>query len=215
MKAYFLLLIILCLFGCKEQQTSMHLYLFSQELSKEENLIVQSLIAYADSLQEKSRAMSGSTVLRDFAALGNKELEAVPIYHFDIDKFYEDPKPENILSSLFRPDSLRVFVVRDKGNILYAVVAEKYKEKWYPYSILDDAKEMYEKAARLMDGGKNTDLQIIKFEGIYYRTYLKEGKRVYMGVNGVEMTPEQMCSELVSLISAMKAAQAEGTELYL
>lgn len=56
----------------------------------------------------------------------------MPFYHLDIDKFYEDPTPENLLLSLYQPDTLAMLLVREKANTSYLLIAQKQNSHWIP-----------------------------------------------------------------------------------
>ena len=64
-----------------------------KKLTKKQKGIIESLVSFADSLNGKTK--SSSIILTKIATLKNDNVEFMPFYHLDIDKFYKDPTPEN------------------------------------------------------------------------------------------------------------------------
>ena len=63
-----------------------------KKLTKKQKGIIESLVSFADSLNGKTK--SSSIILTKIATLKNDNVEFMPFYHLDIDKFYKDPLPK-------------------------------------------------------------------------------------------------------------------------
>lgn len=88
-----------------------------KKLTEKQKGIIESLISFADSLNGKTK--SSSIILTKIATLKNDNVEFMPFYHLDIDKFYEDPTPENLLLSLYQPGhSCHAFTTRKSRYII-------------------------------------------------------------------------------------------------
>ena len=87
-----------------------------KKLTKKQKGIIESLVSFADSLNGKTK--SSSIILTKIATLKNDNVEFMPFYHLDIDKFYKDPTPENLLLSLYQPDTLAMLLLREKADNL-------------------------------------------------------------------------------------------------
>ena len=68
-----------------------------KKLTKKQKGIIESLVSFADSLNGKTK--SSSIILTKIATLKNDNVEFMPFYHLDIDKFYKDPTPEILVST--------------------------------------------------------------------------------------------------------------------
>ena len=111
-----------------------------KKLTEEQKGIIESLVSFADSLNGKTK--SSSIILTKIATLKNDNVEFMPFYHLDIDKFYEDPTPENLLLSLYQPDTLAMLLVREKADTSYLLIVQF--EHLYFYSYISKKEQIYE-----------------------------------------------------------------------
>lgn len=107
-----------------------------KKLTEKQKGIIESLVSFADSLNGKTK--SSSIILTKIATLKNDNVEFMPFYHLDIDKFYEDPTPENLLLSLYQPDtSCHAFSTRKSQHII-PVNCPKTNSHWIPNILMQD-----------------------------------------------------------------------------
>ena len=208
MKTLLCILIIISFIGCNETDKSA-----KKELTKGQKSIIESIVSFADSIGGKSR--SSGTMLSKIAAIKTNDVEFLNFYHFDIDKFYEDPTPENFLLSLYQPDDFAILVVQEKASSSYALTTEKQKSNWIPCAMMHDFGEKIQNDKAKIPDVENSDFRIFQFESLYFYTYTSKGERVYEDMRGNVFTPGMMCDRLLIVINAIKQAAEEGNILYL
>ena len=208
MKTLFCILIIISIIGCNGMDKSA-----KKELTKEQKSIIESIVSFADSIGGKSR--SSSTMLSRIAAIKANDVEFLNFYYFDMDKFYEDPTPENLLLSLYQPDDFAMLVVQEKARNSYALTTKKQKSKWVPNAMMHDFGEKILHVKSKSPNVENSDFRIFQFEALYFYTYTSKGERVYEDMRGNVFTPGMMCDRLLTVINAIKQAAEEGNILYL
>lgn len=208
MKTILCILISISFIGCNEMDKSA-----KKELTKEQKSIIESIISFADSIGGKSR--SSSTMLSRIATIKTNNVEFLNFYYFDMDKFYEDPTPENLLSSLYQPNDFAILVVQEKDSSSYALTTEKQKSNWVPRAIMHDFGEKIQNDKAKIPEVENSDFRIFQFEALYFYTYISKGERVYEDMRGNIFTPGMMCDRLLTVINAIKQAEEKGETLYL
>ena len=184
-----------------------------KKLTEKQKGIIESLISFADSLNGKTK--SSSIILTKIATLKNDNVEFMPFYHLDIDKFYKDPTPENLLLSLYQPDDFAMLVVQEKASSSYALTTKKQKSNWVPNAMMHDFGEKILHVKSKIPNVENSDFRIFQFEALYFYTYTSKGERVYEDMRGNVFTPGMMCDRLLIVINAIKQAAEEGNILYL
>lgn len=208
MKSLLFLLIAISFICCNEMGKSSR-----KELTKEQKSIIESLVSFADSLEGKSR--SSSNMLTRIAAIENNGVEFLSFYRLDMNKFYEDPTPDNLLLSLYQPDDFTMLAVQEKSNSSYVLTAEKQNSNWIPSVMMNDFGERIQNVKARIQDIENSDFRIIQFENLYFYTYIDCEGRVYEDMKGQIITPGMMCDRLLTLINAIKQAAEEGEILYL
>lgn len=208
MKLLSYLLIVISFICCNEMDKS-----YQKELTKEQKSIVESLVSFADSLGRRSR--SSSNMLSKIATIGSDDVEFLDFYRLDMDKFYEDPTPENLLLSLYQPDDFFMLFVREKSKSSYTLTTEKQNSNWIPYTMMHEFGDKIENAKARIQDVENSDFRIIQFEGLYFYTYQNKEGRVYEDMRGKILTPGMMCDRLLTIINAIKQAAEEGEILYI
>ncbi len=209
MKLLVHLLIISSFICCHEKEK-----VSQTELTREQKNIIESLAAFADSLGGKSR--SSSTMLTRMATIKDDNVEFLHFNRLDMDKFYEDPTPENLLLSLYQPDDFAMLVVREKSNSSYVITTKKQNVNWTPEVMMLDFGEKFQSIKAKVADVENSDFRIFQFEHLYFYTYRNnEKKRVYEDMRGNIFTPSVMCDRLLNVINAIKEAAEEGEMLYL
>ena len=133
MKTLLCILIVISFIGCNEIDKSP-----KKELTKEQKSIIESIVSFADSLGSKSR--SSSTMLSKIASIKNNDVEFLHFYRFDMDKFYDDPTPENLLLSLYQPDDFAMLGIQEEGSKSYTLTTEKQNSKWIPCTMMLEKK---------------------------------------------------------------------------
>lgn len=208
MKTLLCILIVISFIGCNEIDKSP-----KKELTKEQKSIIESIVSFADSLGSKSR--SSSTMLSKIASIKNNDVEFLHFYRFDMDKFYDDPTPENLLLSLYQPDDFAMLGIQEEGSKSYTLTTEKQNSKWIPCTMMHDFGEKIQNVKAKIPDVENSDFRIFQFEHLYYFTYTTKEGRVYENMRGNVLTPAMMCDRLLMLINLIKEAAEEGDMLYL
>lgn len=182
-------------------------------LTKEQKNIIESVVSFADSLVKKN--YSASTMLSKIAVIKSDSVEFLNFYHFDMDKFYNDPTPENLLLSLYQPDDFAMLVVQEEGSKSYTLTTEKQNSKWIPHTMMHDFGEKIQNVKAKIPDVENSDFRIFQFEHLHYFTYTTKEGRVYENMQGIVLTPAMMCDRLLMLINLIKEAAEKGDMLYL
>lgn len=135
-----------------------------KKLTKKQKGIIESLVSFADSLNGKTK--SSSIILTKIATLKNDNVEFMPFYHLDIDKFYKDPTPENLLLSLYQPDTLAMLLLREKADTSYLLIVQKQNSHWIPNILMQDFGKNIQNVKDKIPDIKNADFKIFQFMNI-------------------------------------------------
>lgn len=184
-----------------------------KKLTKKQKGIIESLVSFADSLNGKTK--SSSIILTKIATLKNDNVEFMPFYHLDIDKFYEDPTPENLLLSLYQPDTLAMLLLREKADTSYLLIVQKQNSHWIPNILMQDFGKNIQNVKDKIPDIKNADFKIFQFEHLYFYSYISKKEQIYEDMRGNILTPKMMCNKLFTIIDAIKEAAEKGEILYL
>lgn len=182
-------------------------------LTREQKSIIKSVVSFADSLVKKN--YSSSTILSKIAVIKSDSVEFLNFYYFDMDKFYHDPTPENLLSSLYQPDDFAMLVVQEKASSSYVLTTKKQKSNWAPHAMMHDFGEKIQNVKSKIPDVENSDFRIFQFEALYFYTYISKGERFYEDMRGNVFTPGMMCDRLLIVINSIKQAEEKGEILYL
>ncbi len=139
----------------------------------------------------------------------------MPFYHLDIDKFYKDPTPENLLLSLYQPDTLAMLLLREKADTSYLLIVQKQNSHWIPNILMQDFGKNIQNVKDKIPDIKNADFKIFQFEHLYFYSYINKKEQIYEDMRGNILTPKMMCNKLFTIIDAIKEAAEKGEILYL
>lgn len=211
MKTIMLILFLLFCWNCKENVAAESESKLSVKLTAEQEEVIKSMYSFIDSMvRTKSCSVESFS---EFSAVAGKEMAYLPLYHLNWRNFSKNPVPENILPSLELPEEQMHFVVEENGKVLNVLTAEKLGDGWRPYGItsgMNTSKPIFE----MMRDSQKTDWIVFMFLGSLEYSYLYEGERYYVYVNGEVRTEEKMCEHIMHMINLINEAEMRGEELY-
>lgn len=142
------------------------------------------------------------TLIREIDSL---DVEVMPYYNFDGEKFYNDPSPENIVKALSKPDDHVYFAVKRNGEIMYSLMAVKRNGEWVFGEMGEDwGKVISWIPSRLAEVGA-TSYKIFRPCGLEYVVYEKAGKPIFCRITGEEVqSAEKLCETFVNMMNQAK-----------
>lgn len=160
-----------------------------KKLTEKQKGIIESLVSFADSLNGKTK--SSSIILTKIATLKNDNVEFMPFYHLDIDKFYKDPTPENLLLSLYQPDTLAMLLVREKADTSYLLIVYNPKNE---KTVLEKRKRKVRPERRKNENGKFPDTHTKKRQRLNVnKTVFKRCFFMQKNTQKVIVNSEEIC----------------------
>lgn len=210
MRNLILFVLILFVFACSDSKKNIKI----GEDPQVGNLMDGKTKAAFDGLKAEYKSMSASIkargaftcmdsppfiVIRDMDSL---DVEVMPYYDFDQEKFYKDPSPENILKSLSKPDDKVYFAVKKNSVIMYSLMAAKKDGEWKFDGLSEDwGKVIGWLPSRLAEAG-TTSYKIFRPCGLEYVVYERAGKPVFCRITGEEVkSAEKLCESLVNIMT--------------
>lgn len=212
MKNLILLVLILFVFACSDSKKDIK----TEKRPEVGNLMDDRARAAFVGLKSMYESMSASMksrgessrmdippfiVIRDMDSL---DVEVMPYYDFNEEKFYEDPSPENIIKNLSKADDKVYFAVKKNGEIMYSMMAVQKGGKWQFDGMSEDwGRIIGWLPAKLLEAGA-TSYKIFRPCGLEYVVYEKDGKPVFCRITGEEASVEKMCESFVNMINQGK-----------
>ena len=164
------------------------------------NFMDEKAKAAFDGLKKKYASFPNRLPYSLIRSIDTLDLEVMPYYEFDYEKFYLDPSPETLLKCLEEPDDKVYFSIKKNGEITYSLIAVKRNGEWQ----LGEFGEGWGKViawlpAKLAEAG-TTSYKIFRPCGLEYVVYMRNGEPVFCRITGEEASVESMCESFVNMI---------------
>ncbi len=136
--------------------------------------------------------------LLNLSRLNEYSLTTLPLYKFDIKKFYIDPSPKKLQESIVLSQENYILAMDDLGHVKFLFKMKEENNIPVLDFYVDNDSDIISWIPDSLSKAKTKDLKIFRCGSREFVTYVKGGKSVYHKITGELLSAEQLCEFLVN-----------------
>lgn len=136
--------------------------------------------------------------LLNLSRLNEYTLTTIPLYKFDIKKFYADPSPKKLQESIVSSRENYILAMDDSGHVKFLFKVKEENNIPVLDFYVDNENDVISWIPDSLSKAKTKDLKIFRCGSREFVTYMKGGKPVYHKITGELFPVEQLCEFFVN-----------------
>ena len=136
--------------------------------------------------------------LLNLSRLNEYTLTTIPLYKFDIKKFYAAPSPKKLLENIIPSRENYILAMDDSGHVKFLFSIKEENDVPVLDFYVDNENDVISWIPDSLSKAKTKDMKIFRCGNREFVTYMKSGKPVYHKITGELFSPEQLCEFFVN-----------------
>lgn len=136
--------------------------------------------------------------LLNLSRLNEYTLSKIPLYGFDMERFYADPSPKKLLECIVPTKENYIFAMDDLGNVKFLFKVKEENNIPVLDFYVDNKNGVISWIPDSLSKANTKELKIFRSGSREFVTYMKRGKPVYHKITGELFSTEQLCEFFVN-----------------
>lgn len=156
---------------------------------------------YMDWINGETRSNGSYTppeTLLNLSRLNEYTLSKIPLYGFDIERFYADPSPRKLKECIVPTKENYILAMDNSGNVKFLFKVKEENDIPVLDFYVDNNNDVISWIPDSLSRARTKDFKIFRSGSREFVTYMKRGKPVYHKISGELFSTEKLCEFFVN-----------------